>query len=76
MRDLLRATIQFACEVTIYACERILETLAAGRPDMDDPLPDGAANVMPGPLDDFYGWPLDTSNAIRTESLHLPGDWS
>lgn len=54
MSDLARAVLQFACEATIYTCERILETLEARRPDHGDPLPgrmecDGpmAADSMP-----------------------------
>jgi hypothetical protein len=52
MRDLMRAVVQFACEVTIYASERILETLAAERPLHDEPLPD---DFVPDELwvDDF-----------------------
>lgn len=71
MRDLTRATIQFACEVTIYACERILEHLAAERPNMDDPLPDGHTDVIAETLDDC---PLHMpGHAIP---LRLPEDWS
>jgi hypothetical protein len=55
MRALLRAVIQFVCEVQIYACERILENLNAERPNIDDPLAD---DVMPGPIDDFTGYHL------------------
>lgn len=40
MRDLVRAVTQFACEVTIYVAERIIEALATERPMMDDPLPE------------------------------------
>lgn len=47
MRDLIRAAAQFACEVTIYAAERILEYLAARRPMHDDPLPEGHAEQWP-----------------------------
>lgn len=50
MRDLARTVAQFACEVTIYAAERILEALAAQRPLHDEPLPDGHANHWPDEL--------------------------
>jgi hypothetical protein len=52
MRELLRAAVQFACEVNIYATERILEALAAERPMLDDPLPAGYTLDD----DDFHGF--------------------
>lgn len=41
MPNLARAILQFSCEAAIYTCQRILDHLAARRPNMDDPLPDG-----------------------------------
>lgn len=64
MSELARAVLQFACETTIYACNRILEQLHAHRPLHDEPLPgrmecDGPDQTAPLP-----GWSLpadDTS---------------
>lgn len=53
MRELLKATMQFVCEIGIYTFERILEHLESDRPNIDDPLP---AGYTAGPIDDFSGY--------------------
>jgi hypothetical protein len=46
MRDWIRA----ACDITIYAAERVLEVLDAQRPLHDEPLPDGHSDDWPDEL--------------------------
>lgn len=75
MRDLVSAAMRFACEVTIYAAERILEALDAQRPMHDDPLPDGHSDFHPDDTlpDELWATPRHGTLIFDTEPVDRSG---
>lgn len=61
MRDWIRA----ACEIVIYAAERILEVLDTQRPLHDEPLPEGHTDHWPDE-------PRSTLSVYRGDYYHTP----